>query len=138
MGAIKKVGGLLALVGGAMVLIWAIIFADVFFGAATEIILIKWIVTVALAALALVGGLLGMGTKKLGSFLALIVGLIWTLFWILILAGAVSPTSAIGYLFDISYNFSIVGYYIIGESIIAVEALLIFVGGILMLADRSD
>ncbi len=138
MGTVRTVGGFLSIAGCAMILIWAILFANIYFSATPKILLVKWILTVGLALFALAGSVLGMGTRRIGILFNLFVGIIWTMFWILFLIGAVNQSSTLGFLFDVSYNFSIVGYYIVGTGVIGVESLIILVGSLLMVADRPE
>jgi hypothetical protein len=138
MGAVKTIGGVLSLLGGAFVLIAALLaILSVNYGTMT--LFIYWFsayplmifLSIALGALAIIGGILSMKGKTVGGILALIVGVLW------LLGGILSPTSDIFLMF---LQPSLI-YALISIAIwfpLFIEPILVLVGGILGLVGSSD
>ena len=136
MGALKVVGGILALAGSGLML--ALIIMSGLgggFGLSHFLVMI-------LPILALIGGILALAGKRAGGVLALIVGIIWVLFAVFanlgILVGDL-PLELIYILLPqvgLSFFLVYVGFTIWG--FLTVEVLLVFVGGILATAGGGD
>jgi len=131
MNGLKIAGGILSLVGAALVLLMQVIYL------LTSSFYWQLIIQMILPIIALVGGILLLAGKRAGGILALIVGAIWLAIAILINFDLVM--SWMGYImlppqfsfFVYFLNFSIWGY-------LFVEIVLVFVGGILGVAGGSD
>ncbi|MFX1295770.1 MAG: hypothetical protein ACFFD2_13075 [Promethearchaeota archaeon] len=134
MGTVKVVGGILALAGGAMVLILCLLIANLYLAGSMEMLL-NWIVNFIIAILAIIGSLMGIAGKKVGGILAFIAGLWWTIFGILISANIISMFSSIGM---ILLPASLIGYYLVPLPYITIEGILCILGGLLLLAGSSD
>ncbi len=75
MGALKVVGGIFALAGGALVLIAWIMLLSI----GMEITSLLSLINLAAIALSIIGGIMGLAGSKAGGVLALIGALIWIL-----------------------------------------------------------
>jgi len=131
MSGLKIAGGILSLIGGALVLLMQIIYIMTY---AFSWGILIWMI---LPILAVVGGILLLVRKRAGGVIALIVGAIWLTIAILLNLGLgmvwmdflmiIPPFSFfLGYL-----DFTIWDY-------LFVEIVLVFVGGILGVAGGSD
>lgn len=133
MGALRAVGGILALIGAALVLFMQVLFIlnFGFYGG--------FILLMILPILALVGGILAIAGKRAGGIIALIVGCLWLVFGILVFSGVYIP-----WLSDICFLEPIFSVFLIYLSItiwsifILVETILVLLGGILATAAKSD
>ncbi|NVM53707.1 MAG: hypothetical protein HWN66_08385 [Candidatus Helarchaeota archaeon] len=137
MGAAKTVGGILALTGGTLVLIWCLIVAGIMFAAPTPFI-IGWIINLLLAMLGLVGGILGLVGKKAGGALALIAGLVWILLMVLLSMGVFGDPITNWETWAMLAPYSLFGAYVYAIPYITLEGLLCLIGGILILAGGED
>ena len=134
MGALKIVGGILALAGAGLVLVVAVLnLIEV--GFTTNILFLM-----ILPILALIGGILAIAGKRAGGILALIVGIIWLTIAILINVGVISPFEEwLQFVIQspfLSFFFLYLGVIVWGS--LTVETILVFVGGILATAGGSD
>ena len=129
MSALKVIGGILALVGAVFVLITPVLAMIEYGFSMDSLIYLLW------PLLALIGGILGLAGKKAGGWLALIVGLIWVIFGVLVM----TPVGQAWMLYLITlmpYLTVLLGFTIWGP--ITIEAVLVLVGGILILAGGDD
>ncbi len=147
MGGAAKAGGILALIGGALVLLEAIlgmlgipIFGSIF--EATQYGLLQasttyLIIALALGALALIGGILALAEKKAGGVIALIVAIIWIIPGLLLLFSPLIlfQVPFLAFLQPPSFFFAMLG---IGIWIFTIEGILVLVGGILGLTASGD
>ena len=134
MNAAKITGGLLALIGGAFILIQALLFADVAFMSSEYTI--AWLINIALLSLAISGGILGIVGKKAGGILALISGVLAICLGIITVY--VTYTEMMR---PFSFFTSTLDWFSPPDHIfagISIEALLILVGGIVIIATGSD
>ena len=134
MGALKIVGGILALAGAGLILVMQILFI---FGFGFDITIVYSMI---LPILALIGGILALAGKRAGGILALVVGIIWLTMAILLNLSIISISDDLAaFIVQIpSYSFFLVylGVYIWG--LLCIETILVFVGGILATAGGSD
>ncbi|MFX1293731.1 MAG: hypothetical protein ACFFD2_02560 [Promethearchaeota archaeon] len=133
MGAAKAVGGILALAGSAMVLIFCLLYMNSAFFLGGPFV-IGWIINLLLSVLALVGSIVGLAGKKVGGALALIAGLWWLLMDILLTAGIISGLSFFGIMV---IPYSLFATYVVYIPYITLESILCLIGGILILADSD-
>lgn len=147
MGALKVVGGILALAGAALALLVALdlliglgIFNYMTFGGsfhmATALLSnnINIYIGLALALLAIVGAILGMAGKRFGGIFALIAGALWLLGGLMWLQmPMLAPMSAM-LIWTGQINF--MAFPMI--YVISIEAILCLIGGILVLAGGSS
>lgn len=136
MGALRVVGGALALIGAGLIFFMAIIFG-IDHGFQLGVIL-----ALILPILAMIGGILAISEKKSGGILALVVGIIWLTMAILVNLGFLLtlPEELLLFLiplpgfsvFLVYLGFSIWGFFL------TVEVILVFVGGILATVAASD
>ncbi len=123
MGALRVVGGVLALAGAALILVEVIIVIMNVGFVADEIMLLL------LPIIALIGGILGIANKRAGGVLAMIVGIVWVigaiLFYMLI-PFSLYLIAAPGWL-SVTLGFTI-------WSFVTIEVVLVLVGGILTIA----
>ena len=138
MSGLKVFGGLLGLVAGVLA---ALVCLDLIIGIGifTEIYMLAFAlvhalspwatyINLALAVLALIGGILGMSGSKGGGALLLVVGVVW-------LIGGFAGISEI---FPYSAIFAWTGQLTISGSLVTVEAICCLLGGIFILAGGDD
>ena len=125
MSAGKIIGGILALVGGMLVLITAFIYIDHFQGGLGY----TWVMNLLFAGCAIIAGVFGSKGQRNPGFLALIVGVLSI---ILGLVGAV--------LLDIRlWQYSFFGYLGLSLGIgITIEAILMTVGGLVIVITGEE
>jgi hypothetical protein len=134
MGALKIVGGILAVAGAGLILVLQIM----------ELIgygfTLALFYTMILPIVALVGGILALAGKRAGGIIALVVGIIWVTVAILINLDIVTFPLDLYYLLApipvFSFFLIYLGFTIWG--LLTVETILVFVGGILATAGGSD
>ena len=134
MGALKIVGGILAIAGAGLVL-FMVIGAIIDFGVSTALIELM-----ILPIVALVGGILALAGKRAGGIIALIVGAIWLLIAILLnVTVIILPVDLYYLLAQVpSLSFFVVYFSFTIWIFLTVEIVLVFVGGILATAGGSD
>jgi hypothetical protein len=133
MSAVKIVGGMLALVGGAFILLQILAFWPLFFMGLEETICL--IVNLTLTGLAVVGGILGLAGKTAGGILAIIAGALAIIFGIITVYVTGNET-----VWPLSFFTSTLGWFMPPEHLfagISIEALLILGGGITIMAGGS-
>jgi hypothetical protein len=126
MGALKVVGGLLALAGGVLVLISWITLVMAYLPITSSWSLINLVAIV----LAILGGILGLAGKKAGGVLALIAALIWILGIILV---AIDPVN-LSWMFPMSYLSALISL----DIFVTYESVLVLLGAIFILAGGSE
>lgn len=138
MSGLKVAGGIVALIGSVLVLLSVILgylgvislFQSVF-----AAVPINGIINLILALVALVGAILGMKGKRSGGALALAIGIVFILMGILMLMFEVTnPILALTFM-PASLFVGLIG---IGLGPATFEAIMILVGGILILAGGKD
>jgi hypothetical protein len=126
MGALKIVGGIFALAGGALVLIAWITLIQLGMDITSPLSLVN----LAAIALSIIGGILGLAGNKAGGVLALIGAMIWILGIILIY---IDPLTFL-WMIPLTY----LGVWIPFDIIITYESVLVLLGGIFILAGGSE
>ncbi|MHA1650996.1 MAG: hypothetical protein ACTSYB_12445 [Candidatus Helarchaeota archaeon] len=140
MSANKVIGGLLALIGGFMVLLPLLIHPIVGIQTAISLLSVSfqyflpWLVIFLISVLALVGGILAMAGKKAGGILALIMGLIIIIF--LILPYIIPDLYLITFMAYASGTWELyvagsIGFSFVATIYVSLESILILVGGII-------
>ena len=124
MGTGRIIGGIIALLAGALVLVMCLQFTIVI--ASTPV---AWVLNLGVACIAIVGAILGLGTKRTAGWVALIAGLIAI---ICESVATIDPTTLAAYLDQYSF---FGGYLYIPW--VTVEAILMVLGGIIMLASTE-
>jgi hypothetical protein len=135
MGALKIVGGILAVAGAGLVL-FMVISAIINYGFNTYLGIL-----LILPIVALVGGILALAGKRAGGIIALIVGAIWLIMAILLSLDVLPPmpTELLYLLTQLpSLSFFVVYVDFTIWVFLTVEIVLVFVGGILATAGGSD
>jgi hypothetical protein len=135
MGALKIVGGILAVVGAGLILFLEILYL-IDWGFSTDLVM-----AMILPILALIGGILAIAGKRAGGILALIVGIIWLLMAILINIDVLPTLPDEIFFLLVQYPmFSVFAMYADFTIwfYLTVEIILVFVGGILATAGGSD
>ncbi|TFG05210.1 MAG: hypothetical protein EU536_02565 [Promethearchaeota archaeon] len=126
MGALKVVGGILALAGGVLVFIaWITLI-----GIGMDFLSLFSLVNLVAIILSIIGGILGIAGKRAGGGLALVGALIWILGIILIY---IDPMT---FLFMLPMSW--LGGYIPVDIIISWESLIVLLGSIFILAGGSE
>jgi len=134
MGAAKITGGILALAGGAFILIMLIVWIDFLTEGPEEVSC--WLLNAAICGLAIAGGILGLTGKRVGGILALVGGAVAILFGILTVYVTWDFST-----WPISFFTSYLGWFPEPEHLFAgitIEALLILAGGIVIIASGSE
>jgi hypothetical protein len=139
MGTGRVVGGIIALIGGVLILIHCLLafslLTDFGFGYS-----VGWILNLLVALLAIIGGILGI-TSKSGGAPALIAGLMAILLPVLaFVIGNLTIAQMFSQLSGIYYftGFSLFTLPSPMSMIVSVESVIMLVGGIIMLASSSD
>ncbi|MDD1777923.1 MAG: hypothetical protein LUQ65_07110 [Candidatus Helarchaeota archaeon] len=129
MSAGRVIGGLIALIGGMFVLIMCIINMEAVFLMGGDA-LVAWLINLLLGLLALIGGIMGLASKK-GGGLAVAAGLLVLFLGIL--------SFAVLSLWTLFYQYSLFDTYMdIGKwAGITLESILMILGGIIMLASHK-
>ncbi len=144
MGAGKVVGGIFSLIGGTFVLIPVLMNINSLISPGNTEELVLMIINLLVALLALIGGIMGLASKK-GGALALIAGLMALL--LPVIAWLIADPSIAQMFSQLSGFVGFFGLYIyilpvMGPPVvfltITIESVLILVGGISMLASSSD
>ena len=134
MGALKIVGGILAVAGAGLVLFMQILaLMDVGFTMNLLYLMI-------LPILALIGGILALAGKRAGGIIALVVGIIWLTIAILLNVDVISPFEEwLQFVIQSPFqSFFIMYVGIVIWGFLTVETILVFVGGILATAGGSE
>jgi hypothetical protein len=139
LGAGRVVGGIIALIGGALILIHCIIATNLLTDFGTNYA-IAWIINLLVALLAIIGGILGLASKS-GGIPALIAGLIALL--LPILAYVIGDLNIAQMFSQLSGIYYYTGFFLFTlpspmSMIVSIESLIILVGGIIMLASSSE
>jgi len=134
MGALKIVGGILAVAGAGLVLFMQILaLMDVGFT-------MNLLYLMVFPILALIGGILALAGKRAGGIIALVVGIIWLTIAILINLDIISPFEDwLAFVIQSPFqSFFVVYVGLIVWGWLTVETILVFVGGILATAGGSE
>jgi len=142
MGALKIVGGIFSLVGGVLVLLvpLAILLNIPLFdptmlamtyGGIHAVVPLATYINIILAALAIVGGILGMAKKRAGGALSLVAAIVWMLGMILITFVGIS-------LIMLTPYSALLVWTGIGLWLFTIESIVVLLGGIFILAGGSD
>ena len=128
----RVVGGVLALIGGLLVLVTCLLSLGVLgLGAPYST---AWIINLVVAAIALLGGILGLAKLRAGGVLLLIIGMASILF--ASIAGTAAYMSYNWWAFD---QYSLMAWLAGGHvKFISLEAALMVVGGIIIVASKSE
>lgn len=139
MGAAKTIGGLLVFIAGVLVLLVALQFLGIltifpssllyayvllFAGDAYQY------VGLLLAIVVIVSGIIGMAGKKAGGVIALLIGVLWLMGGFLL--------SSVPLIFPMSAIYFWTDQIVIPNGIIAIEAIICFLGGLLIVASGED
>jgi len=130
MSAGRVIGGLIALIGGMFVLIMCIINMQIAFSLGSDYI-VAWLINLLMGLLALIGGIMGLASKK-GGGIAVAAGLL------VFFLGILSFTTLSLYI--LFYQYSLFQTYMaIGKWYgISLESILMILGGIIMLASGRN
>ena len=134
MSAAKIVGGILALAGGAFILIQLLVWLDYLWGDSAEVSC--FLLNAGITTLAIVGGILGITGRRSGGVLALIGGAVAIFFGILTVYVTWDLAT-----WPISFFTSSLGLFPEPEHLFAgitIESLLILAGGITIIASGTD
>ena len=134
MGALKIVGGILAVAGAGLVLFMQILaLMDVGFT-------MNLLYLMVFPILALIGGILALAGKRAGGIIALVVGIIWLTIAILLNVDVISPFEEwLQFVIQSPFqSFFIMYVGIVIWGFLTVETILVFVGGILATAGGSE
>ncbi|NVM30052.1 MAG: hypothetical protein HWN65_14510 [Candidatus Helarchaeota archaeon] len=128
----RVVGGVLALIGGLLVLITCLLSIGVL--GLGEPYSTAWIINLVVAAIALLGGILGLAKLRAGGFLLLLIGMVS------IVCATIAGTAPY-----MSYNwwafeqYSLMAWLAGGHvKYISLEAALMVVGGIIIVASKAE
>ena len=137
MSAGRVVGGIIALVAGIFVLIPAILLytggqIDSYIAMEYWDFVINWILYLVVAVIAIIGGILGLASKGGGApaLIAGLIALIMGLLWILNVLPLYVPISLFQSIIIPGIIFTLFG--------ISIEAIMMILGGVIMLASRGD
>ena len=124
MGTGRIIGGIIALLAGALVVVMCLQFTILITSTP-----VAWVLNLSVACLAIVSGILGFGTKRSAGWVALVAGLLAIICEIV---ATTDPATFAGYL----NQYSFFGGYILIPWV-TVEAILMLLGGIIMLASAE-
>jgi len=144
MGAGKVIGGLFALIGGALLAVAVFYFYFYHITDGIDFQMMRWIIHLVICLLAIVGGILAMAGKKAGGVLALIAGFMAFLMPLIVYIAFefpvtywFSPYAGLSNLVGWG-SFTLTGVWPAVSWGITLEAVLIFFGAIIILSSRSD
>ena len=120
----RIIGGILALLAGALILVVSLQFTILITSAP-----VAWVINIGVALIAIVGGILGLGTKRSGGWVALAAGLI------AIICEVVTTTDP-ATLAKFLNQYSFIGDYILIPWV-TIEAILMVLGGFIILASAE-